>query len=105
VRIIFKEAYKAEHLKALSTPHSKAKAKPMTTNSSCLDEGSRTSNTDAREMVIMEVSERCDRRASSEHKTYSRLTLRSPLSHPVSVLAATLICWEALISLIEVSWK
>jgi len=57
----FKEVYKAEHLKALSIPHSKAKAKPKTINSGCGNKESRTSDTDAEEMGIIKVSIRIER--------------------------------------------
>ena len=42
VRIVFKELYETKHLKALSIPNNKAKAKPKAINSNCRGKGSRT---------------------------------------------------------------
>jgi glycosyltransferase involved in cell wall biosynthesis len=55
VGIALKKPTKTKHLKALSTPHSKARAKPKAINSSCCNKDSRTNGKGTGEMVMNEL--------------------------------------------------
>jgi len=55
VRIVLKKPTKLNTLRLLAYPHSKAKAKPKTINSSCCNKDSRTNSADTGEVGIMKT--------------------------------------------------